>query len=220
MMCETTYMQPTRRDFFRNTALFGATLASAKFLTACADGIGDSDLQEGEYTGELAQSCSVPTITANHGHALTVPAADANAGIAKTYSIKGTSGHSHTVAITAAQFGILKGGGTITVKSTVDVGHSHDVTVKCIAAAPPPPACSNGATAQSISANHGHVLTIPKADAVAGVQKVYSIKGTSAHNHTVTITAANFVSLKGGQAVTVTSSADAGHLHTVKVICA
>jgi hypothetical protein len=156
---------------------------------------------------------------ANHGHALTVPVADANAAIAKTYSIKGTSGHNHTVAITAAQFGILRGGGTITVKSTVDVGHSHDVTVKCIAAAPPP-ACSNGATAQSISLNHGHLLTIPKADAVAGVQKVYSIKGTSAHTHNVTITAANFVSLKNRQVVTVTATAGAGHTHVVKVICA
>lgn len=67
----------------------------------------------------------------NHGHAMTVSAADVTAGVDKTYQIQGTSTHPHTVVVTAASFATLKMTGSVTVTSSVDSAHSHDVTVTC-----------------------------------------------------------------------------------------
>ncbi len=90
---------------------------------------------------------------------------------------------------------------------------------------PPPPnsqgdCLANGATASSISGNHGHTLTISKDDVDAGVEKTYSIKGTSGHDHSVTLTASHFTSLKSNQSITVSSTAGGGHTHSVTVSCA
>ena len=75
-----------------------------------------------------------------------------------------------------------------------------------------------GATGSAISSNHGHALAVPAADVNAGVEKTYDIQGTSTHNHQVTITAAQFVSLQSGNSVSVVSTVD-GHSHEVTVTC-
>lgn len=219
----------SRRNLLRSAALLGGSLLLSRTLVACAvdpnaDGNGDPD---GE--GNVAESedglvtCQPPVISANHGHALNVPAADVTAGVAKTYSIKGTSGHDHTVTITAAQFAQLGAGRAVTVPSSNGAGHTHSVTVTCTVSAPPgpaPSACSAGAKATTISANHGHSLVVPKADVTAAVSKTYSIQGTSSHPHQITITAAQFATLKTGRSVSVTSSSVSSHVHTVTVACA
>ena len=81
----------------------------------------------------MPQNCASTgaTIGSNHGHAITVTAAEANAGVDKTYQIQGTSLHPHSVTITAAQFTMLRTAGTITVTSSTDAMHSHTVTVTC-----------------------------------------------------------------------------------------
>jgi hypothetical protein len=175
-------------------------------------------------TEDALVTCKPPVISANHGHKLTVPAADVTAGVAKTYSIQGASGHDHLVIITAAQFAQLGAGHAITVASTNSAGHTHSVTVTCSVSAPPPPpptaTCSRGASATTVSANHGHSLTVSKADVAAATAKTYSIKGTSSHAHQITITAAQFGQLKSGRTVSVTSSLVLSHVHTVTVACA
>jgi hypothetical protein len=216
-------MQTTRREFFRNTAMFGIAAVGAKMLAACATaddgGVADgNDDNLSEISDELAKSCGVPTISANHGHTLKVSAADANAGVGKTYTTAGTATHKHKVTITSAQFAQLAAGRSITVLSTTIGGHSHSVTVTCLAAAPA--ACGHGATARAISENHGHSLTVSAADAAAGVAKSYSIAGSAGHDHTITISAANFVSLKAGQSIVVNSSSTFAHTHAVTVTCA
>ncbi|HEY8208186.1 MAG TPA: hypothetical protein VIG99_11935 [Myxococcaceae bacterium] len=87
--------------------------------------------------------------------------------------------------------------------------------------------CGGGASPTdcgiTIDVNHGHTLTVPKADASAGGDKTYHIKGGADHDHTVTITAAQFASLRVGTEVTITSSPDIGlntHDHGVTVNCA
>ena len=80
---------------------------------------------------------------------------------------------------------------------------------------------SCGAT---ISANHGHVLTIAVADLDSPTAKTYDIMGTSTtHTHTVTFSPAQLTQLKAGTMVTVTSSAPVpvldGHMHSVAVSC-
>jgi phage gp45-like len=191
------------------------------------DGSGGATGDDGEEsvseTEDALLTCKPPVISANHGHKLTVPAADVTAHVTKTYSIKGTSGHDHLVTITAAQFAQLGAGHAITVASTNSAGHTHSVTVTCSVSAPPPPpagTCSRGASATTISANHGHSLTVSKADVAAATAKTYSIKGTSSHAHQITITAAQFGQLKSGRTVSVTSSLVLSHVHTVTVACA
>jgi hypothetical protein len=75
-------------------------------------------------------------------------------------------------------------------------------------------------TMTAIGANHGHTAMVPGADVMAGVEKMYNIQGASGHPHMITITAQMFAMLKAGNPVTVTSSLDANHTHTVTVTCA
>lgn len=88
----------------------------------------------GHDAGTTAETCADgarhTAITGNHGHSLTIPAADVEAGVEKTYSIEGGASHPHDVTISAAQFATLADGGTFTVTST-STGHTHSVTVAC-----------------------------------------------------------------------------------------
>jgi hypothetical protein len=67
---------------------------------------------------------------------------------------------------------------------------------------------SCGASGSAISSNHGHVLTIPKADLDSLVDKVYALTGSD-HTHTVTFTVAQLGQLKAGASVSVASSSNA-----------
>ncbi len=71
----------------------------------------------------------------------------------------------------------------------------------------------------TISGNHGHVLTVPQADLDSAVDKVYDIRGSAGHTHTVTLAVTQLRQLKAGTAAMVTSS-DSGHTHDVRVYCA
>jgi len=79
---------------------------------------------------------------------------------------------------------------------------------------------ANGADAKSISSNHGHTLTVSKEDIDAGLEKAYSIQGSSGHDHGIVITAANFTSLKSKQSIVIESTTGASHRHDVTVSCA
>jgi hypothetical protein len=81
-----------------------------------------------------AMTCASTSIDidSNHGHVLIVSSADVAAGIAKSYNIKGASGHSHTVTISAAMFATLKATGTLVTSSTENSFHTHDITVTCV----------------------------------------------------------------------------------------
>ena len=73
----------------------------------------------------------------------------------------------------------------ITVTSSVDSGHSHDVSI-------------SGADLDNP----------PSADKV--IYTTYS----GGHSHTVTLTKQNYESIKSGNAVTLTSSSSSAHTHT------
>lgn len=71
-------------------------------------------------------------------------------------------------------------------------------------------ACEN-AIGALIQNNHGHILTVHPDDVALGVDKVYSIKGNSTHDHSVALTAAQFAELRAGQTIQVSST---GGTHT------
>lgn len=223
-------MKTSRRDALRSFALLGGAslfaLSFAPALGGCAaPSEGDEDL-DGEGGEDVLESdlvtCKPPVISANHGHALVVPPADVTAAKPKTYSIQGSSGHPHDVTLTAAHFAQLATGKAITVTSTNVAGHTHDVTVSCTVTKDPPKpaACSKGAKATTISANHGHSLVVPAADVTKAATKTYSIKGSSGHPHSVTLTAAHFKQLAAGKSVVLASTNDALHTHQVTISCA
>ena len=80
--------------------------------------------------------------------------------------------------------------------------------------------CVTKGTAVAIGTNHGHALTVPKADVAARAQKSYNIKGSSSHPHTVVVTTADFTLLQAGTQVKKQSSTDASHAHDVTITCA
>ena len=80
--------------------------------------------------------------------------------------------------------------------------------------------CLDNGTLSTIGSNHGHSLTVSTADVQAGAAKTYSIQGTSGHDHNVTLSAADFTQLQSNNTVTVSSTNDDGHTHSVTVRCA
>lgn len=69
--------------------------------------------------------------------------------------------------------------------------------------------------AGTIGANHGHAATITAAQVGAGNTIVLSIQGTSPHDHTLELTAAEIVQVRDRRQLVKTSSDTFGHTHTV-----
>lgn len=80
--------------------------------------------------GAPAAGCT-ETIALNHGHVLEVSVDDVNAGVEKVYDIMGSSIHTHTVTIGAADFALLAQGQPVMVVSSLGGMHTHNVTVTC-----------------------------------------------------------------------------------------
>ncbi len=79
----------------------------------------------------------------------------------------------------------------------------------------PTPTPSAGDKSGQISANHGHVATIHAADLTAGVGLNMSIRGSATHNHDISLTGPQVVSIRDGSRVQVVSTTDDGHNHNV-----
>ena len=61
----------------------------------------------------------------------------------------------------------------------------------------------------TISDNHGHVLTIAVADLDSTSDMTYNIQGSADHTHSITLTAANLANLKSHTGVAVTTTTNA-----------
>ena len=72
---------------------------------------------------------------------------------------------------------------------------------------PASPGSNCGASGSEISDNHGHALTIPKADLDSTTDRTYALTPSfDGHVHSVSFTVAQLGTLKGGASVTVTST--------------
>lgn len=72
---------------------------------------------------------------------------------------------------------------------------------------PPPPPTTTSKTGLVLN-NHGHSAVIQAAALDAGGGLTLDIRGNAQHPHTVTLTAAQVVSIRGGNRVEVQSSTD------------
>ncbi len=83
----------------------------------------------------------------------------------------------------------------------------------------PTPTPTPGAAADkngAISGNHGHVATITGAVLTAGSAVVgLSIRGSSGHNHNISLSGAQVVQVRDGARVSVESTEGDGHTHQV-----
>jgi hypothetical protein len=130
-----------RRDFLTRVGGAMVAIPMAAHLTACGDDGGtppvdappapDAPRVDAPPGAICPNGVDDVTISGNHGHEMTVAVADIEAGVDKTYQIQGTSAHPHDVTVTAAQYQMLADGSSVTVTSSIDGAHSHDVTIMC-----------------------------------------------------------------------------------------
>ncbi len=137
-------MKITRQDFLKLGAGAGALVTLV--LVGCGSdddgggggssgsggsGGGSAGNGSGGSAGASTGPCST-TMTFPHGHELPIEAADLDSTTDKTYDIQGSAPHAHMVTLTAAQLAELKAGQSVVVTSSVDAGHSHELTVTCV----------------------------------------------------------------------------------------
>jgi hypothetical protein len=113
-------MDLTRREMLLGTAV----------LAACGGG-DDGPSIDAPAAASCTMNGTVATINGNHGHTLTIPAADVSAGAERTYDITGTSPHSHMVTVSAANMATLAANGTVQVTSTSGSAHTHTISIRC-----------------------------------------------------------------------------------------
>jgi hypothetical protein len=124
-----------RKEFLRTAlAMTGLGFAASRIAACGGDGGGNTTGNAGTGGGNAnacASDAPLETISANHGHTLTVLQADVEAGTSKTYDIQGTSGHTHSVLVSAASFERLRAGDTLMLTSTAGGGHTHGISIVC-----------------------------------------------------------------------------------------
>ena len=134
-------MNVTRKAFCASLA--GATVTI--WLQACGGGGGYSSGSNSTPAPNSTCGASGSDITANHGHSLTIPKADLDLTVNKTYSLSpSVEGHVHDVTFTPAQLALLKVGTSVTVTSTTTAAsslyggtHNHSVTATVMVATCP-----------------------------------------------------------------------------------
>ncbi len=123
-----------RKTFLKKSLGLVVVAASANALINCTTT--DEEFQNAQNNNNNNVDCSAngasaSEITGNHGHTLAVSSEDINSGVDKTYSIQGTSGHTHEITVTAADFANLAADNPVQFITTQSSGHTHTVTVSC-----------------------------------------------------------------------------------------
>lgn len=116
----------TRKTF--GTVLMGGSVML--LLESCGGG-GSSDAAA-PVGGATAQTGCSNTIAGNHGHLFSVAIADLSSTSSKTYDIRGSADHTHTVTLSAADLAKLKTGASVTVATSETASHTHSVSLACM----------------------------------------------------------------------------------------
>ena len=106
-----------RREFSRSAVI--ALLSSATItITDCGGGSEPTPIP----------SYVAGSISANHGHAAVVTAAQITAANSVNVNIQGSATHPHSFDLSAAEVGLIGTGQTVVKVSTNTEGHGHTVT--------------------------------------------------------------------------------------------
>lgn len=109
-----------RREFLLVAGGAAATLSLTGLLAGCGSSTTDT-------TNEDFVVTSSPDI---HTHNITVKEADMAASAQVVYQSSITASHGHTVTITPAQINDINGGKDVNITSSVHFGHSHEFVIK------------------------------------------------------------------------------------------
>jgi hypothetical protein len=107
----------SRREFTAQSLL-----AFFAGITITVSGCGDDDPTTPTAGDEMG------TISGNHGHAVTVSAADITAGNGVTLDLRGGADHNHQVTLTSAEIVQIRNGARVSTTSTTTNAHQHTVT--------------------------------------------------------------------------------------------
>jgi hypothetical protein len=121
-------MNLTRKEFLSTVMNAAAGAAGAALLVACGGSSGDDD----DTGGNCLMSGTSVNISGNHGHTLSVSAADVMMGTAKTYDITGSAmDHGHMVTVSVGAFAMLANNESAMTVSTSGGGHTHNIMITC-----------------------------------------------------------------------------------------
>jgi hypothetical protein len=104
-------------------ALSGVTIT----LWACGGG-GSSPTAPSNPTPPVGAGDKAGSISANHGHTVTITAAQLTAAAAVSLQLTVGDGHTHGVTLSAAEVTQIAGSTRVSKESSSDTGHSHTVT--------------------------------------------------------------------------------------------
>jgi hypothetical protein len=132
----------TRREFIESTTVLALAASGAGLLLAACGEDNPSTAGAQPGTGQPQPPSTQPgrcerdgTMASfnpsGDGHTLSVSREDVTAGVPKSYDVRGSATHTHTVTLTAEDFDSLKRDETIQTRTTVTLGHTHLVTVSC-----------------------------------------------------------------------------------------
>ena len=105
--------------------------ASAVLLIQACGGGGSSDTPAAPGATPSGTGCT-DTIAANHGHVLSIAAADLDSTTDKVYDIQGNADHTHGVTLSVAQLRALKAGMPVSVVTSTTLAHEHSVSIQCV----------------------------------------------------------------------------------------
>lgn len=77
------------------------------------------------------------------------------------------------------------------------------------------PSLQSGDEEGSVSANHGHVAIVRATQIAAANAVAVDIRGQATHPHLIELTGSQLTAISNGGRVSVVSSTDDGHSHTV-----
>lgn len=120
----------TRKQFLLAALETTGAALGLTILSACGGSSSPSGADAA--AASCVQNGTTTAIAANHGHVLVVSKQDVAAGADKSYDIRGTADHTHTVALSEEHFHDLAENHAIMTTSSTELSHSHGVMVACV----------------------------------------------------------------------------------------
>ena len=102
-----------------------------------------------------------------------------------------------------------------TVERALAILSAATITISCGDDPATGPTTPGGDAQGSISANHGHVATVRASQFSSSSAIPVDIRGNATHPHLIELTVSQLQTIGGGGRVSVVSSTDDAHSHTV-----
>ena len=120
-----------RRKFIIKAGQAFPVVAGALYVVGC-DSYSDDGSGNGNGNGNGGNGTMTivanSTVNSGHSHRIEFPEGDLTSSSAKSYRSTSSGGHTHSVVLSQAQLTTIEGGGSVTVTSSNDSGHTHQFT--------------------------------------------------------------------------------------------